>query len=83
MFGEAGCDAVIGVRRLMNRQGLEGTVADYLPGYKKEVGDVVRRRLVLQDSETIEQFRRDHQIGRLRMRLELKRNLRKKGRMTG
>ena len=69
VFGEADCDAVIAVRRLMNRQGLEGTVADYLPGYKKEVRNVIRRRLVLQDSETAEQVRRDHQVGRLRMLL--------------
>ena len=81
VFGEADCDALIAVRRLMNRQGLEGTVSDYLPGYKKEVRNVIRRRLVLQDSETAEQVRRDHQVGRLRMLLELKRNLRKKGRM--
>ena len=81
VFGEDDCDAVIAVRRLMNRQGLEGTVADYLPGYKNEVRNVIRRRLVLQDSETAEQVRRDHQVGRLRMLLELKRNLRKKGRM--
>ena len=81
VFGEDDCHAVIAVRRLMNRQGLEGTVSDYLPGYKKEVRNVIRRRLVLQDSATAEQIRRDHQVGRLKMLLELKRCSRKKGRM--
>ena len=56
-------------RRLMNRRGLESIVADYLLGYKKEVRNVIRRRVVLQDSGTVDQVRRDHQVGRLRMRL--------------
>ena len=33
---------------LINRQSMAGTVDDYLPGYKKEICNILRRRMTLQ-----------------------------------
>ena len=37
------------VAELISRQSMAGTVDDYLPGYKKEITNILRRRMTLQD----------------------------------
>ena len=81
IFGPNNTDDVTAVRRLMNRQGLVGGVTEYLPGYCNEIKNIMRRRMVLLNDEQTAQVKELHSIGRLRMMLELKRDMRKKGRL--
>ena len=82
LFGENDCHAITAVSRLMARQKLSGSVHGYLPGYKKEICNILRRRLILQDEGKYEEIGNAHQIGQLRMLLELKRPGRKKARLV-
>jgi hypothetical protein len=59
---------------------LAGVIDDYLPGYKAEVCNVLKRRLILQDTDNTKELRKSEHIVQLRMLLELKRNGRKKAR---
>ena len=43
VFAKQACADLIG------RQSMAGTVDDYLPGYKEEVCNILRRRMTLQD----------------------------------
>jgi hypothetical protein len=81
LFGENDCHAITAVSRLMARQKLSGLVDDYLPGYKKEICNILKRRLILQDEGNYSEIKDAHQVGRLRMLLELKRCGRKKARL--
>ena len=65
----------------MARQKLSGLVDDYLPGYKKEICNILKRRLILQDEGNYSEIKNAHQIVGLRMLLELKRCGRKKARL--
>ena len=66
---------------LIDRQSMAGTVDDYLPGYKKEICNILRRRMTLQDPKQAYSVRSAHALGKLRMLLELKRDGRRKGRL--
>ena len=81
LFGTDDSHARIAVSRLMARQKLIGTVDDYLLGYKTEVINVLKRRIILQDSDQAATLRKSEHIVPLRMILELKRSGRKKGRL--
>jgi hypothetical protein len=81
VFGDGDCHARTAVCRLMSRQCLEGGVDDYLPGYKTEVRNVLKRRMILQNPAAAAQIRESEHVVSLRMLLEHKRNGRKKGRM--
>ena len=81
LFGPDDCYARLAVCRLMHRQGLAGTVDDWLPGYKSEICNVLRRRLILQDVSTVDNIKRTKHIVALRMILELKRSGRMKARL--
>jgi hypothetical protein len=81
VFGPDDTFAKQAVQELMNRQSLSGTVSDYLPGYKKEIINILRRRMSLQDPTEARSVRAVHALGKLRMLLELKRDGRKKGRL--
>ena len=82
VFGPNDEFAVLAVKELMHRQGLGGQVSDYLPGYKKEICNILRRRMSLQDPKQAVSVRGAHALGKLRMILELKRDGRKKGRLV-
>jgi hypothetical protein len=60
---------------------MAGTVDDYLPGYKKEITNILRRRMTLQDPKQAYSVRSANALGKLRMLLELKRDGRRKGRL--
>ena len=66
---------------LIDRQSMAGTVDDYLPGYKQEICNILRRRMTLQDPKQAYSVRSVHALGKLRMLLELKRDGRRKGRL--
>ena len=82
LFGPNECHAIEAVTRLMRRQGLGGPVSEYVPGYKKEICNILRRRLILQSSTDADAIRREYHVGRVRMMLELKRCGRKKARLV-
>jgi hypothetical protein len=81
VFGPNDEFAILAVEELMQRQGMSGQVSDYLPGYKKEICNILRRRMSLQDPKQALSVRGAHALGKLRMLLELKRDGRKKGRL--
>ena len=66
---------------LIDRQSMAGTVDDYSPGYKREICNVLCRRMTLQDPQKAYSVRFVYALGRLRMLLELKRDGRRKGRL--
>ena len=69
------------MRRLIGRQKLEGLVSEYMPGYKKEICNILKRRLKLIDSGCVDEIKKSNHIVQLRMLLELKRCGRKKARL--
>jgi hypothetical protein len=81
LFGEDDCRAREAVSQLMSKQGLEGTVDSFLPGYKKEIGEMLKRRLRLLGPSEAKSVRLTNNLGRLRMILELKRDQRRKARL--
>ena len=70
------------VRRLINRQQLDGEVDSYVPGYCKEIEHMLDRRLILLDSLEETRVRHSHPIVSLRMLLEHKKDGRKKARLV-
>jgi hypothetical protein len=70
------------VRRLMNRQQLDGEVDSYVPGYCKELEHMLDRRLILLDSVEETRVRHSHPIVSLRMLLEHEKDGRKKARLV-
>jgi hypothetical protein len=80
LFGLDDIHARTAVSRLMGRQKLAGVVDDYLPGYKAEICNVLKRRLILQNSPDTKEIRKSEHVVQLRMLLELKRSGRKKAR---
>jgi hypothetical protein len=81
LFGEDDCRAREAVSRLMLKQGLEGTADSFLPGYKKEISEMLKRRLRLLGPSEAKSVRLANNLGRLRMILELKRDDRRKARL--
>ena len=81
VFGPDDCFAKQAVSELMRRQSMSGTVDDYLPGYKNEIANILRRRMSFQELNAARDVRAMHALGKLRMLLELKRDGRKKGRL--
>ena len=81
LFGPDDSHARTAVARLMSRHKLDGLIDDYLPGYKAEVCNVLRRRIILQDTPSAAELRKSEHIVQLRMLLELKRSGRKKARL--
>ena len=82
VFGPGDVFARQAVQELIDRQSLSGVVDDYLPGYKTEICNILRRRMTLQDPKEARSVRAMHALGKLRMLLELKRDGRKKGRLV-
>ena len=65
----------------MVKQKLEGAAAEFLPGYKTEIQQMLRRRLRLLGPAEATRVSREYSLGKLRMLLELKRDGRKKARL--
>lgn len=74
-------DAEIAVQELMKKQRMPGAAEDYVPGYEKELSEVMRMRLRELVGEEKARVKRDKIAIRLRMMLEHKRDGRKKGRL--
>ena len=66
----------------MVKQNLEGIAAEYLPGYKTEIQQMLRRRLRLLGPAEATRVSREYSLVKLRMLLELKRDDRKKARLV-
>ena len=83
LFGENDCNARIAVESIMRRQKLsdEHTVDSFLQGYKNEIVHMLTRRLRLLGPSESNSVRRESNLGKLRMLLELKRDGRKKARL--
>ena len=75
------CEAIKAVEHLMVKQNLEGVAADFLPGYKTENRQMLRRRLRLLNPAEATRVSREYSLGKLRVLLELKRDGRKKARL--
>ena len=70
------------VQQLMKAQHLEGDPKDFIPGYKKELETVTKMRLKAVTPEVAKYVRAKKLAVRLRMLLEVKRDMRKKGRLV-
>ena len=81
LFGVDDCEAIKAVERLMVKQNLEGAAAEFLPGYKTEIQQMLRRRLRMLGPAEATRVSREYNLGKLRMLLELKRDGRKKARL--
>jgi hypothetical protein len=81
LFGVDDCEALKAVEQILKKQKLEGTAAEYLPGYKAEIQQMLRRRLRLLGPAEATRVSREYSLGKLRMLLELKRDGRKKARL--
>jgi hypothetical protein len=81
LFGVDDCEAIKAVEHLMVKQKLEGAAAEFLPGYKTEIQQMLRRRLRLLGPAEATRVSREYSLGKLRMLLELKRDGRKKARL--
>ena len=81
LFGVDDCEAIKAVEHLMVKQNLEGAAAEFLPGYKTEIQQMLRRRLRLLGPAEATRVSREYSLGKLRMLLELKRDGRKKARL--
>ena len=69
------------VAESISGQSMAGTVDDCLPDYKKEIVDIPRRRMTLQDPKQAYNVRFANALGKLRMLLELKRDDRRTDRL--
>ena len=70
------------VKQLMKLQNLEGDPQDFIPGYKKELATVTKMRLK-EVSPAVAKYVREKKLAvRLRMILEVKRDMRRKGRLV-
>ena len=81
VFGPGDVFARQDVAELISRQSMAGTVDKYLSGYKKEISNILRRRMTLQDPKQAYSVRSANALGKLRMLLEIKRDGRRKGRL--
>ena len=81
LFGADDAEAIKAVEHLMRKQKLEGTAAEFLPGYKTEIKQMLRRRLRLLGPAEATRVSRECSLGKLRMLLELKRDGRRKARL--
>ena len=81
LFGVDDAEAIKAVEQCMRKQKLEGTAAEFLPGYKTEIQQMLRRRLRLLGPAEATRVSREYSLGKLRMILELKRDGRKKARL--
>ena len=81
LFGVDDCEAVKAVEHLMLRQKLSGSASEFLPGYKTEVRQMLKRRLRLLGPAEATRVSGEYSLGKLRMLLELKRDGRKKARL--
>ena len=79
---EPGGEVYETVKELMRVQHLEGDPLDFIPGYKKELENVTKMRLK-EVSPAVAQYVRQKKLAvRLRMLLEVKRDMRRKGRLV-
>ena len=69
------------VSQLLTQQKRQGTVNDWLPGYRAELGEVTRRRLRPLSTEEVDRVGAVGKAVRLRMNLEPKRDGRRKCRL--
>lgn len=69
------------VEELISKQGVKGTVEDWLPGYSTELSGVIAKRLQSLSPEEWERVAKSGEAVRLRMILEPKADGRKKGRL--
>jgi hypothetical protein len=70
------------VKELMKLQNIAGDPQDFIPGYKKELATVTKMRLK-EVSPAVAQYVRAKKLAvRLRMLLEVKRDMRRKGRLV-
>ena len=81
LFGVDDCEAIKAVEHLMVKPNLEGAAAEFLPGYKTEIQQMLRCRLRLLGPAEATRVSREYSLGKLRMLLELKRDGRKKARL--
>ena len=72
LFRVDDCEAIKAVEHLMVKQNLEGAAAEFLPGYKTEIQQMLRRRLRLLGPAEATRVSREYSLGKLRMLLELK-----------
>ena len=79
---EPGGEVYETVKELMRVQHLEGDPLDFIPGYKKELENVTKMRLK-EVSPAVAQYVRQKKLAvRLRMLLEVKRDMRRKGHLV-
>ena len=81
LFGDCDSNAREAVSELIQKQGLDASVDSFLPGYKNEIVEMLRRRLRLLGPSEASRVRLTHALGRLRMILEAKRDGRLKARL--
>ena len=81
LFGENDKYAIEAVSDLIARQSLSESVEEFLPGYKREIVEMLKRRLRLLGTLEATSIAQSHALGRLKMILEAKRDDRKKGRL--
>ena len=81
LFGVDDCEVLKAVEHLTRKQKLEGIAAEFLPGYKTEIQQMLRRRLRLLGRSEATRVSREYSLGKLRMLLELKRDGRRKARL--
>jgi len=81
LFGENDKYAIEAVSDLIARQSLSESVEEFLPGYKREIVEMLKRRLRLLGTLEATSIAQSHALGRLKMILEAKRDGRKKGRL--
>ena len=78
----SGINAEEAVSRLMARQRLQGTVSEYVPGYRAELQHMVDRRLRQLSPEEEARVRLNHPVVTLRMIPEAKKDGRRKARLV-
>ena len=81
VFGDCDSNAREAVSELIQKQDLDASVDSFLPGYKNEIVEMLRRRLRLLGPSEASRVRLTHALGRLRMILEAKRDGRLKARL--
>ena len=79
---EPGGEVYETVKQLMQIQNIAGDPKDFIPGYKKELETVTKMRLKEVSPEVAKYVRAKKLAVRLRMLLEVKRDMRRKGRLV-
>ena len=72
VFGPGDVFARQAVAELISRQSMAGTVDDYLPGYKKEITNILRRRMTLRDPKQAYSVRSANALGKMGCCLNLR-----------